>query len=317
MMYDQNFAGWLRYRADMRRCNRLLRNGSRSFYAASWLLPEAYRSPIIALYAFCRVADDAIDESPGPEATRHALEELHARLRDIYAGRPRDSAVDHAIADVVRRFDIPYTLPAALLEGFAWDVSSRDYRSWSDVYAYSARVAGTVGSMMALIMGVRRPGLLSRACDLGVAMQLTNIARDVGEDAASGRLYLPRDALAEAGIDADRFLANPTFDRRLAGVIAELLQRADVLYARSEWGIANLPGACRPAIGAARMIYAEIGHQLARDGYDSVTHRTIVPGRRKLTLLRSALRRAGKGRARDAAPPLSEVRFLIDAVAEP
>lgn len=317
MMYDQNFAGWLRYRSDMRRCHRLLRNGSRSFFAASWLLPEAYRSPIIALYAFCRIADDAIDESPGPEATRIALEQLHGRLRDIYAGRPRDSAVDRAFADVVRRFAIPYTLPAALLEGFAWDVSSRDYSTWSDVYAYSARVAGTVGSMMALIMGVRRPSLLSRACDLGVAMQLTNIARDVGEDAANGRLYLPRDALAGSGIDADKFLASPTFDHRLAGVIAELLQRADELYTRSEWGISNLPGACRPAIFAARLIYAEIGHQLARDGYDSVTSRTVVPGRRKLRLLRSALRRVRATQARDAAPPLSEVRFLIDAVAEP
>ncbi len=317
MMYDQNFAGWLRYRADMRRCHRLLRNGSRSFYAASWLLPENYRSPIIALYAFCRVADDAIDESPGPEATAVALEQLQGRLRAIYAGRPAGSAADQAFADVVRRFAIPYTLPAALLEGFAWDVSNRDYASWSDVYAYSARVAGTVGSMMALIMGVREPGLLSRACDLGVAMQLTNIARDVGEDAANGRLYLPRAALAEAGIDADEFRARPVFDHRLAGVVDELLQRADELYARSEWGISNLPGTCRPAIYAARLIYAEIGHQLARDGFDSVSRRTVVPGRRKLQLLRAALRRAGTTRDRDTAPPLSEARFLIDAIAEP
>jgi len=314
MTYDQNFAGWLSYRSDMRRCHGLLRNGSRSFHAASWLLPEAYRSPIIALYAFCRVADDVIDESP--EATGAALEGLQARLHRIYAGRPEDRAADRAFADVVRRFGIPRTLPAALLEGFAWDVSNRDYASWSDVYAYSARVAGTVGTMMALIMGVRQPGLLSRACDLGVAMQLTNIARDVGEDAVNGRLYLPRAALAEAGIDADAFLANPVFDRRLAGVIEELLQRADELYARSEWGIANLPGACRPAIHAARLIYAEIGHQLARDGYDSVSRRTVVPGRRKLQLLRSALRRDRATQARDVAPPLNEVRFLIDAVAE-
>jgi phytoene synthase len=317
MRYDQNFAGWLGYRADMRRCRGLLRHGSRSFYAASWLLPEAYRSPIIALYAFCRVADDAIDDSPGPEATGAALARLQRRLRLIYAGRPEDRAADRAFADVVQRFVIPETLPAALLEGFAWDVSNRDYASWSDVYAYSARVAGTVGSMMALIMGVRQPGLLSRACDLGVAMQLTNIARDVGEDAANGRLYLPRTALAEAGIDADAFLADPRFDARLAGVIAELLQRADELYQRSEWGIANLPRACRPAICAARLIYAEIGHQLARDGYDSVTRRTVVPGRRKLKLLRSALHRARATQARDTAPPLNEARFLIDAIAEP
>ena len=317
MTYDQNFAGWLRYRADMRRCQRLLRKGSRSFFAASWLLPETYRSPITALYAFCRVADDAIDDSPGPEATAFALERLQGRLRAIYANRPAEAAADQAFADVVRRFGIPYTLPAALLEGFAWDVGNRDYASWSDVYAYSARVAGTVGSMMALIMGVRDPVLLSRACDLGVAMQLTNIARDVGEDAACGRLYLPRSALDDAGIDADEFRARPTFDHRLAGVLAELLQRADELYARSEWGISNLPGPCRPAIFAARFIYAEIGRQLAHDGYDSVSRRTVVPGRRKLQLLRAALRRARATQDRDTAPPLNEVRFLIDAVAKP
>ncbi len=315
-MYDHNFAGWLRYRSDMRRCRNLLKQGSRSFYAASLLLPEAYRSPIIALYAFCRVADDAIDDNPDAVPIDVALEGLTRRLQAIYAGEPKDSAVDRAFSDVVRRFEIPYALPAALLEGFAWDVNRREYRSWSDVYAYSARVAGTVGSMMALIMGVRQPTILSRACDLGVAMQLTNIARDVGEDALDKRLYLPREALARSGIDADEFMARPRFDEPVAGVVAELLDRADVLYARSEWGISKLPVSCRAAIFAARLIYAEIGKQLARNGYDSVSTRTIVSGRRKIELLHSAMRQAAATRQPDEAPPLNEVRFLIDAVAD-
>jgi phytoene synthase len=315
-MYDQNFAGWLRYRSDMRRCRNLLKQGSRSFYAASLLLPEAFRSPIIALYAFCRVADDAIDDNPDGMPVDVALQGLTQRLQAIYAGEPTDSAVDRAFSDVVRRFGIPYALPAALLEGFAWDVNRREYRTWSDVYAYSARVAGTVGSMMALIMGVRQPAILSRACDLGVAMQLTNIARDVGEDALDGRLYLPREALAVSGIDADQFLGEPIFDRRIGSVVAELLERADSLYARSEWGISELPQSCRAAIFGARLIYAEIGKQLARTGYDSVSTRTIVSGRRKIELLHSAMRQAAATRQPDDAPPLSETRFLIDAVAD-
>ena len=135
-----------------------------------------------------------------------------------------------------------------------------------DLYAYAARVAGTVGAMMAVLMGQRSADVVARACDLGVAMQLSNIARDVGEDARAGRIYLPLDWLWEAGIDPDAWLKEPVFTEALGSVVMRLLEAADVLYRRADDGIANLPADCRPGISAARHLYAGIGHQVAARG---------------------------------------------------
>ncbi len=304
----------LDYRIDMRHCRRLLRGGSRSFFAASLLLPAFYRAPATALYAFCRVADDAIDEGP---ARNGALRRLHERLDRIYEGRPEDDPVDRALTGVVHRFDVPDTLPRALLEGFQWDREERRYETLSDVYGYAARVAGTVGVMMAVLMGVRSAPALARASDLGVAMQLTNIARDVGEDARAGRLYLPLSWLEEAGIDPEEFLSDPRSSEALKECIQRLLDDAEALYDRSEAGIRQLPGACQPGIFAARSIYREIGRELERNGLDSVGERTVVSHTRKVTLLRRALLEARRREDLIDEPPLAETRFLVEAAERP
>ncbi len=115
--------------------------------------------------------------------------------------------------------------------------------------------------MMTVLMGVRDARTLARACDLGVAMQLTNIARDVGDDARKGRVYLPLDWLADEGVQPQALIADPRHDEALARVVARLLEAADVLYDRAVGGIAGLPLSCRPAIHAARLIYREIGRE--------------------------------------------------------
>jgi 15-cis-phytoene synthase len=268
--------------ADLHDCRDRLRVGSRSFHAAAFLLPRSFREPASALYAFCRAADDAIDESDDAHA---ALHRMHRRLDGIYCGRPEDCAADRALAEVVATFDLPKALLEALFEGFAWDVEGRRYADLSGVIAYSARVAGSVGTMMAILMGVREPHLLARASDLGVAMQLTNIARDVGEDARAGRLYLPQDWLDQAGIDSQAFLSDPRFSAALGGVVERLLHEASRLYARADSGIAHLPRRCRPAIHAARLLYAEIGLEVARRGFDSVSQRAVVAAQRKARVL--------------------------------
>ena len=148
-----------------------------------------------------------------------------------------------------------------------------------ELRAYAARVAATVGAMMTVLMGVRDPDTLARACDLGVAMQLTNIARDVGEDARMGRLYLPRAWLHEAGLDPDAWLQAPRFSAPLAEVVLRLLAAADTLYRQVDAGVARLPLACRPGINAARFLYADIGHEVLRRGGDSVRQRAVVPRR--------------------------------------
>lgn len=313
-MYDSSFVSWLQYRSDMRNCKARLKKGSRSFYAASLLLPKSYRVPIIALYAYCRVADDRIDCEGADGA---ALDLLRFELDEIYRGRVRNTPVDRAFADLVTVYQIPQAIPSALIDGFAWDISERRYETLSDLYAYAARVAGTVGTMMAMIMGVRDPAMLSRACDLGVAMQLTNIVRDVGEDARAGRLYLPLSLLRENGIDPDAWLARPKFSPSLARVLKLVLASAERLYERSEWGLSKLPAGCRPSMLSARYIYAEIGREVERMGFDSVSRRAVVGGRRKAQLLSQAVLRSIAAADRIDAPPLQEVRFLIDALSQP
>ena len=165
-----------------------------------------YRAPACALYAFCRLADAAIDDGTRDEA---ALARLQARLDHIYAGTPFDHPADRAMVHIAKVYGMPRELPEALIDGFRWDIEGRRYDSIEDLYDYCARVAGSVGAMMAVLMGVRDPTVLARACDLGTAMQLTNIARDVGEDARAGRLYLPEDWLREEGLDPDAWLRAP------------------------------------------------------------------------------------------------------------
>lgn len=299
-------------RAIIESCHARLRDGSRTFLAASHLLPRKVREPAAALYAFCRVADDAVDHSNSSQRT---LGSLRKRLDAIYDGQGANTPEDHAFACVVQHFGIPKALPEALLEGFEWDIKQHSYDDIEDVHAYSARVAGTVGAMMAMIMGVRDTAIIARACELGMAMQLTNIARDVGEDARNGRLYLPRIWMREAGLDPERWLQRPEFSAALGTVIKRLLNVADELYASAAPGIACLPLNCRVGIRSAGLIYSEIGREVARHDYDSVSRRAVVPAGAKLTLICKALLCDNPAENAGRQPLVTEAEFLINAVA--
>jgi phytoene synthase len=298
---------------DLAECRQLLRHGSKSFFAASLLLPRRVREPACALYAFCRVADDDIDRGGGAAA----LERLRDRLDRAYAGCPEDSAVDRAFAATARRFELPRALPEALLDGFAWDLDGRRYVTQADLEAYCVRVAGTVGVMMSVLMGRRDADALARAADLGIAMQLTNIARDVGEDAANGRLYLPEAWLRAEGIEPDSFLARPVLSDGFRAVMARLLALADSYYARARGGIALLPADCRPAIHAARLIYAEIGRAVRTADLDSLSRRAVTSKARKLALLGQAFAAAAVGAAGPGASAAEAAAYLVEAAAEP
>ena len=268
---------------DLAACRALLRAGSRSFDAAAKLLPAVVRDPAVALYAFCRDADDLIDGDNG------SLDWLRERLHLAYDGRPLAMPADRAFARVLERFAIPRSLPEALLDGFAWDAERRRYPNLPALQAYAVRVAGSVGAMMAVVMGVRDSARLAAAVNLGVAMQLSNIARDIGEDAANGRLYLPLDWLYQAGIDPDRFLADPAHSVALGNVVGRLLAAAEQHYQGASAAITRLPLTCRLGIGAARLLYAEIGREVGRRGLDSVSARAVVANRRKARVLLTGL----------------------------
>ena len=274
------------------------------------------RDPALVLYAFCRLADDAVDGAIAPGS---AVLRLSERLEAVYAGRPANAAADRAFAAVVEAHEMPRALPEALLEGLAWDADGRRYETLGDLHAYAARVAASVGAMMCVLMGVRDASALARACDLGLAMQLTNVARDVGEDAGLGRVYLPRRWLEEAGLDADALVARPEPSDALGAVVRRLLAEADRLYRRSEAGLASLPLAARPGIWAARLIYAGIGGAVLRGGCDPArrarTGRGFKAGRLGLACGRAALGVVTPRPVALHAPPVPEAAFLVDAAA--
>lgn len=306
---------------DLAACRELLAHGSRTFLAASMLLPRRVRLPACALYAFCRVADDEVDgqgEAAGAgDGGAPAVARLRERLERLYAGQPHDHPADRALAAVVREYGIPSTLLEALIDGFAWDAEERRYETLDELHGYAARVAGTVGAMMALLMGVRHAAALARACDLGVAMQLSNIARDVGEDARNGRIYLPLQWLREEGLDPEAWLAAPRHDAALGRVVQRLLREADALYERAGCGVALLPMNCRPGINAARFLYAQIGLEVERRGLDAIAGRAVVGRHRKAWGLLCAAVALAPDDAAAALPPLPATRYLVEAVTGP
>ncbi|MTH98770.1 phytoene/squalene synthase family protein [Roseibium sp. RKSG952] len=289
-------------------CDLAINDGSKSFMMASLLLPRPTRCAARALYAFCRNADDLIDQSPDPA---QALDQLQKRLDAIYADEDPAEPCDRAFQMVVRHFAIPRLLPDALIEGFAWDAGARTYQSFGDVKAYAARVASTVGVMMTLIMGSRDETTLARAADLGLAMQLTNIARDVGEDALNGRVYLPLDWLPEHQHDLGAFLSSSGDLRHVRSATRRLLEEADTLYARALTGVAGLPLGCRIAIASAGLIYQAIGREVAGNGYDSISKRAFTSSSRKLALVGRACLVTGLTRHHDPSPPDPAAAFLV------
>jgi phytoene synthase len=303
--------------ADLEHCRNVIRTGSLSFHAASKLLPASVRDPALALYAFCRLADDEVDE--GFEKGR-AVIELQERLDLAYAGIPKNAPEDRAFAAIIEEFDMPRALPEALLEGLAWDAVERRYHTLSEVREYSSRVASAVGAMMCVLMRVRDADVLARACDLGVAMQLTNIARDVGEDARAGRVYLPLDWLDEEGIALADFFAAPQATPEVRRMVRRLLSEARRLYIRSEAGIGALPVQARTGIFAARYIYDGIGGALRRNSHDSVNFRARTSKAQKIKLIGLAGLRAVGSTVLPRSPviyakPLPEVAFLVAATA--
>ncbi|MGR3466744.1 MAG: 15-cis-phytoene synthase [Shimia sp.] len=304
---------------DMDHCREAIRHGSLSFHAASKLLPARVRDPALALYAFCRLADDAVDLG---EEKAGAVLTLQERLDLAYEGRPRNTPTDRAFAAMVADHEMPRALPEALLEGLAWDAMGRRFQTLSEVVDYSARVAAAVGAMMTVLMGVRDPHALARACDLGVAMQLTNISRDVGEDARMGRIYLPLDWFADAGVEPAGFLADPLPSEPIRRMTRRLLREADRLYLRAQAGMPALPLSARPGIYAARYVYAGIGGQVRRNGFDNISRRAVTSKAQKFGWLGRAMLASGvstvmPGPATLYAPPLPECAFLVDAAARP
>ena len=267
--------------------------GSKSFAMASRLLPGGLHDDCVMLYAWCRHADDLIDgqqagfaagRPPDPAARLAVLRDLtHRALR----GQP-SAPVYAGLARVVAARAIPHRHVDELLDGFAMDVGDRLYHDLNDTLDYCYHVAGVVGVMMARIMDVRDDAVLDRASDLGLAFQLTNIARDVIDDARIGRSYLPGDWLAAEGIgriDPDDLGQRAALHR----VALRLLDEAERYYRSADAGIAVLPRRPALAIAAARNIYRQIGVKLRRIGPSAWDGRLSTTRAEKLRLAGRAM----------------------------
>ncbi len=278
--------------ADFRACRRVIATHSRSFSLASRLFPGERRDEVAAVYAWCRRCDDRIDLSP-PERHAEELAALRAELRSVYAGEPQPDAVGRCFQAVTRRHRIPEPYPAELLEGMAMDALGHRYESLEELLLYCHRVAGCVGLLLCHVMGVSRPDAVRHAAHLGIAMQLTNVCRDVLEDAGRGRAYVPEELVGAELAEALRggLARAPDAAQRatLAGAVRTLLTLAERFYASGDTGLAFLEPRSALAVRTARLVYAEIGRVIESRDCDVLRGRAVVSGPRKLVLLGRAL----------------------------
>lgn len=271
--------------------HRVLAHHSKSFNFAAQLLPAECRDDTAVVYAWCRHCDDSVDAIQKSEQGVR-LSELSHVLDSVYKGDAQSDPVMAAFQQVVQRWNIPQVYPRELLAGMEMDATDFRYDTLDQLLLYCYRVAGTVGLMMCHVMGLREPSALRNAAHLGIAMQLTNICRDVIEDWGQGRLYLPAAMIAEAGM-VDGVPGAPVVgcapDERarpiLAQVIRRLLKLADRFYCSGDAGLPALSYRCSLAVRAARFIYASIGTRIRERGCDPFVGRVYTPTSLKLQLL--------------------------------
>ena len=287
---------------DALQCEQITRSHARTFSLASRLLPAQKRRAAFALYAFCRIADDLVDRAnhDNVEALGAQLHEYAGQLQSAIDGQP-SGAVYREVAWVTRTYNVPAAPLFELLRGVARDLEPIAYETWASLEAYCEGVASSVGEMCTHVFGVPDgPAMRERAVryarTLGVAMQLTNILRDVGEDAKRGRCYLPADDLARFGLAPRDVLENATIGRdpRWAQLMAYEVGRARALYDAARPGIAMLhPDAQRCATACATG-YAGILSAIEAQRYDTIRSRARLGPLARVGVLWDAWRhRAG------------------------
>jgi len=306
--------------AEDRFLRQAFRHHSRTFSLAARLLPRPVRLPVAVVYLYCRTVDTVADEralAEGPDRARAEIDRMAACLDATLARSPPlgepDEVLWRRLAEVHAAYGLDGHALRQQLDGARWDLDGRPISTLDDLLAYSDLVAGSVGATVLPFL-VRDPAdaaaLDGPARALGAAMQLTNILRDVGEDRRDlGRVYLPADALAAAGLVPDALvpglLAAPEVRARYAGLVENVMAEAEALYDVAEAGIRDLHPAAQTGVRAAARMYREILNEVRAAGYDNLASRAVVPLRRKLRLVagdayagRRARLRAATARAR-------------------
>lgn len=261
-------------------CGEITRTHSKTFYLSSQFLSSAQRRAVWAVYAFCRTADDVVDRIAPARERLDALDAWERNLIGAYDGNPA-GPVFVAFADAARRFGIPIQPALDLLRGARMDVTIRRYETYADLQTYCYLVASTVGLLVMPILGTVSPHAVRYGVALGRAMQMTNILRDVGEDARMGRVYLPAEDLRRFGCAESAVLAGA-----VDGAFVELMRfqiaRVREMYREAEPGVAMLAPRSQYTVRLALSLYRGILERIEANRYDVFNRRAYVPLRAKL-----------------------------------
>ncbi|MGR3274368.1 phytoene synthase [Acaryochloris marina NIES-2412] len=282
-------------------CRQVTADYAKTFYLGTQLMSPEKRQGVWAIYVWCRLTDELVDGPQAAFTTSATLDKWEEQLESVFAGHPIDDP-DVALVDTVERYGLDIQPFRDMIAGQRMDLVRDRYETFEDLHLYCYRVAGTVGLMSAQIMGVESfcdrlqapwspPRILNnpvntinKAVDLGIANQLTNILRDVGEDARRGRIYLPLEDLAAFDYtEADLF--NGVVDDRWRAFMKFQIRRARQYFAQAESGISTLQKDARWPVWSALVLYRQILDVIEQNQYDVFTRRAYVPSRRKLMSL--------------------------------
>ncbi|MXP67987.1 phytoene/squalene synthase family protein [Pantoea sp. Aalb] len=271
---------------------KIIKNGSKSFFIATKLLDSSTRRSTLLLYTWCRYCDDLIDgQNLGIYGTQKSIDDLKARILHLkietsraYDGAYMNEPAFKAFQEVIFKHSLPSKLAFDHLEGFAMDVRNENYYTFNDTLRYCYHVAGIVGLMMAHVMGIKEESVLDRACDLGLAFQLTNIARDIIEDAQNGRCYLPQLWLDNVGLSRS-LLCDPKYRAALVPLVTKLISKTNYYYYSAYYGLQNLSVRSAWAIATAYNVYHRIGLKIKASGIHAWDTRQYTSNSEKLILL--------------------------------
>nr|QNT09927.1 phytoene synthase 1 [Solanum pennellii] len=271
------------------RCGEVCAEYAKTFNLGTMLMTPERRRAIWAIYVWCRRTDELVDGPNASYITPAALDRWENRLEDVFNGRPFDM-LDGALSDTVSNFPVDIQPFRDMIEGMRMDLRKSRYKNFDELYLYCYYVAGTVGLMSVPIMGIApeskatTESVYNAALALGIANQLTNILRDVGEDARRGRVYLPQDELAQAGLsDEDIFAGRVTDKWRI--FMKKQIHRARKFFGEAEKGVTELSSASRFPVWASLVLYRKILDEIEANDYNNFTKRAYVSKSKKLIAL--------------------------------
>lgn len=276
-------------------CAEVTRRSSSNFYYAFHLLPPEKRQALCAVYAFCRFVDDIADRSDPNWSPRDAIARWREEVAAVYAGRPTHP-ISRALADAVQRYPLQQRYFQELITGVEMDLARRSYQTWADLRQYCYRVASTVGLLCIEIFGYENPSARQYAVDLGIAFQLTNILRDVREDAERGRVYLPRADLEQFDC-SERDLLSGRYSPQVAALLAFECGRARAFYLRARSALAPEDRRTLAPAEAMRLIYQRLLGRIEAQNFNVFGPRVTLPRYEKLSLALAAWGRSHLSRA--------------------